>query len=143
MGKLWIGYSNGCWIDVFDAPQFQGRRCRLVGPGEFRLLRIGEEGWGNHVGSLIVGPAAYIQCFEDEFAAAESYWLIPGQKVASIDSLEFTEDYDSLRVFDRPPFGSEPGYIAYLKCAGIATIEEPATAAQKKALRPHAHPRKR
>ena len=127
MGKLWIGTSNGCWVEVFDAERYQGRLCRLYGPGDFRALRIGEQGWNESAGSLIVGPGAYVQLFDEETPLSETYWLVPGQQVGSVAELAFPEDYHSLRLFDRPPFGHERGYLSYLRCAGIATIEEPST----------------
>lgn len=43
--------SGDCWVDVFDADYFTGRRRRLHGPQKFRLLRAG---------SLIVGPEATV-----------------------------------------------------------------------------------
>ncbi len=43
---------DGCWIDVFEKPWFDGKMKRLHGPGRFGPL--------DEVGSIIVGPAARV-----------------------------------------------------------------------------------
>ncbi len=42
MGKLWIGETNGCWLDVWDKPDFSGHFVRLIGPADFPYIRIGD-----------------------------------------------------------------------------------------------------
>ncbi|HEY1923485.1 MAG TPA: hypothetical protein VGG44_12105 [Tepidisphaeraceae bacterium] len=43
--------DNDCWVDLFDADYFMGRRRRLQGPKKLRQL---------HARSLIVGPKASV-----------------------------------------------------------------------------------
>jgi hypothetical protein len=43
-----------CWVDVFEADYFMGRRHRLQGPQKLRQL---------HAKSLIVGPKATVTLF--------------------------------------------------------------------------------
>ena len=44
-------HSGDCWVDIFDADYFMGRRRRLIGPKKLRQLRAK---------SLVVGPKAAV-----------------------------------------------------------------------------------
>jgi hypothetical protein len=114
MGKLWIGDSNGCWIDVWDKPGYCGHLRRLIGPADFPYLRIAEEGWGREIQSLIAGPNCYAQFYEDLNFHDSVFWVLPNQKVENVTDLWCNDEIDSLRMYDRPPFAHEPGYSAYM-----------------------------
>jgi len=115
MARLWISLSKGCWLDLFEYPGFTGRRLRLFGPGDYVNLRVGPEEWGDEVRSLVVGPCAYAQCFEELNFRDSVVWLAPDQRVADVSDLPTEEALDSLRLFDRPPFASEPGFESYAR----------------------------
>ncbi len=114
MGKLWVGDSNGCWIDIWDQPFYLGNSRRLSGPADFPYLRVAESGWNSQIHSLLVGPNAYVQCYEDLNFHDSVFWLLPNQKVDDLAGLPCNDEIDSLRIFDRPPFAHEPGYAAYM-----------------------------
>jgi hypothetical protein len=114
MGKLWIGETNGCWIDVWDKPGFSGHYRRLLGPADYPYLRIAEQGWNPQVQSLVAGPNAYAQFYEDLNFHDSVFWVLPNQRVENVDDLGCNEEIDSLRIYDRPPFAHEPGYAAYM-----------------------------
>jgi hypothetical protein len=114
MGKLWIGKSNGCWIEVWDKAEFEGHGLRLSGPADFPYLRIGEDNWNLEIHSMLVGPNAYVQFYEDLNFHDSVFWLLPNQSVEDVASLLCNDDIDSMRLFDRPPFAHEPGYSAYM-----------------------------
>jgi len=114
MGRIRIGRSNGCWIDVFDAEGFSGNMRRLHGPAEFIGLRIREKDWGESIASINVGPAAYVQCFDSHDFVDTVSWLLPNQSAESLAALELPSTVDSIRLYDRPPFAHEPGYAAYM-----------------------------
>ena len=114
MGQIRLNRATGCWIDLFDAPQFSGNACRLRGPADFTGLRVREKDWGEHVGSLTVGPTAYVQCFAADNFDDSVLWLLPNQALETADDLDAAARVDSLRLFDRPPFAHEPGYAAYM-----------------------------
>ena len=114
MGKLWMTASNGCWIDLWDAPRCTGHHRRVTGPIDLPYLRIAEPDWGEEVRSLVVGPNAYVQCFEDLNFADSVFWLLPSQRVDDFADLACNDDIDSIRLYDRPPFAHEPGYAAYM-----------------------------
>jgi hypothetical protein len=114
MGTLRISRSTGCWLDVFDAQNFTGQSCRLRGPAEFLGLRLREDGWGEALASLRVGPGAYVQCFRADDFYDTVMWLLPNQTVERVEDLDAADGIDSIRLYDRPPFAHEPGYSAYM-----------------------------
>ncbi len=114
MGRLWVGDSNGCWVQLWDRANYTGNSLRLVGPADFPYLRVGEADWQPQVHSLHVGPNAYVQCYEDLNFHDSVFWLLPNQRVEDLTELACNDEIDSLRVFDRPPFAHEPGYAAYM-----------------------------
>ena len=114
MNKIILARSNGCWIDVFEEEALSGKTCRLRGPAAFPGLRVRENGWGDAVGSLQVGPAAYVQCFDSGNFDDTVFWLLPNQAVQALAELDLPASVDSMRLYDRPPFAHEPGYAAYM-----------------------------
>lgn len=104
MGKLWIGATNGCWLELWDKPAFKGHSHQLYGPADFPYLRIAEEYWSPQVQSLVVGPNAYVQCYEDLNFYDSVFWLLPYQRVENIAELTCGDEIDSIRIYDRPPF---------------------------------------
>ena len=75
MGKLWVGETNGCWIDLWDKRGSKGQSVRLYGPADFPHLRFAEAGWNAQIQSLQVGPGAYVQCYEDLNFFDSVFWL--------------------------------------------------------------------
>src|SRR5438046_1803930 len=114
MGKLKLGRSNGCWIDIFDAEHLQGHTRRLHGPADFPGMRIRENGWGESIASLVVGPVAYVQCFDSHNFDDTVFWLLPNQRLETVADLDLHAPVDSIRLYDRPPFAQEPAYAAYM-----------------------------
>jgi hypothetical protein len=114
MARLTIGDSNGCWLDAFAAKSMRGKPLRLHGPADFPMLRIREEGFGEDLGSLRVGPATYVQCFDLENFDDTVFWLLPNEIVEDVARLRAAERINSIRLWDRPPFAHEPGYAAYM-----------------------------
>jgi hypothetical protein len=114
MATLRITRSNGCWVDVFDAERFAGNARRLHGPADYPWLRVRERDWGETIASLVVGPAAYVQCFDHRDFAGTVFWLLPNQSAERLADVEGADTADSLRLYDRPPFAHEPGYAAYM-----------------------------
>ena len=124
MARFWISQSKGCWVDLFEAPGFAGRRLRLFGPGDYVNLWVGPEEWGDEVRSIVVGPCAFAQCFEELNFRDSVVWLAPNQRVAAVAEMPTSEELDSIRIFDRPPFASEPGFEAYARWHGGAAPPE-------------------
>ena len=110
MARFWISQSKGCWLDLFEQQGFRGRSLRLFGPASYVNLWIGPEDWADEVRSLVVGPCAYAQCFEELNFQKSVVWLTPNQRLQDVSELPAAEELDSLVLFDRPPFASEPGF---------------------------------
>ena len=122
MGTIWLSNTNGCWIDVWDKKNFEGNHQRLYGPIDMALLRLGESDWSSKLMSLRTGPSAYLECFEDLNIPHSIYWLMPNQEVANVEQLPCSDDIDSIRLYDRPPFLQERGYAKYV--AQVSTQRE-------------------
>ena len=118
MAKLWISPCKGCWVELYEQPNFQGRRIRLYGPADFVNLWVGPDDGSEQANSLVAGPCAWVLCFEEFNIRESAVWLAPNQRVADVTTLPTDEDLDSVRLFDRPPFSSEPGFEAYAKIHG-------------------------
>ena len=137
MGKIWINPSNGCWVDVWEQPANRGKHRRLIGPVDLPYLRLAEAGWDAHVQSLVVGPNAYVQCYEDLNFHDSVFWLLPNQRVDDVADLACNDDIDSMRIWDRPPFAHEPGYAAYMLWAA-SHLTRPPTGGGGRAMPPDA-----
>jgi hypothetical protein len=120
MARICVSQSRGCWVDLYEQPGFRGRRLRLFGPGSYVNLWVAPEDWGDEAGSVVAGPAAYVQCFEELDFGGSVTWLVPGQRVADVGRLPVDSQMDSMRLFDRPPFATEPGFEAYARDHGEA-----------------------
>ena len=119
MARFWISQSRGCWVDLYEKPDFDGRRLRLFGPADSVNLRIAPGEWGDQILSIVAGPCAYVQCFEELSFHDSVVWLVPDQRVDDVSRLPTHESLDSIRLFDRPPFASEPGFDAYAGWHGV------------------------
>ncbi len=126
MGRIRLNRASGCWVDLFDGPDFRGNSCRLHGPADFVGLRVREKNWGEHVDSLAVGPTAYVECFRSGDFDDTVLWFLPGQTLANVSDLECSPGIDTFRVSDRPPFAYERGYAAYMLWAAshLARLKE-------------------
>src|SRR6476620_1909077 len=118
MAKICVSQSRGCWVDLYELPYFRGKRIRLFGPGNYTNLWVAPEDWGEEAGSLIAGPAAYVQCFAELSFDESVVWFAPNQRVAHVGQLPVEFDLDSILVFDRPPFATERGFDAYARGHG-------------------------
>ena len=118
MAKICVSQSRGCWVDLYEQPGFRGRRLRLLGPGSYVNLCVAPEEWGEEAGSIIAGPSAYVECFEEFNFGDSVFWLLPGQRVADVAELPSDSQMDSIRLLDRQPFASEPGFAAYARDHG-------------------------
>jgi len=67
---LWTNASSsaeGCWVDIFDEPEFKGLQIRLKGPLELPTLSNLHPGnWNDLIDSLEVGPHAQVTAYRNE-----------------------------------------------------------------------------
>jgi len=101
-----------CYIDVWRDADFGGETRRLYGPAEFPTLRFGDADWGDDIGSLRVGPNAFVMAYRDRDFKDEMTAFGPNDEVADLRALGVNDDLDSLRlidslkIFDRVPYNS-------------------------------------
>jgi hypothetical protein len=77
---------NGCWVKLFDAPNFSGADVTLVGAASMRAL-------DGTFRSIEVGPAATVTTYRTENFGGSILRFDPGRKVA-----DNSEDFASLRI---------------------------------------------
>jgi hypothetical protein len=96
MGKK----SSGCYIDVWRDANFEGEAIRIEGPAEYPNLEFSDGDWGDHIGSLRVGPYAFVLAYRDKGFEDTMIAFGPNQEVADLDELHFDDDMDSIKVID-------------------------------------------
>jgi hypothetical protein len=92
--------SSGCYIDVWRHANFEGEAIRIEGPAEHPNLEFGNGDWGDHIGSLRVGPYAFVMAYRDKEFRDEMFSFGPNQEVANLHELNFEDDMDSIKVID-------------------------------------------
>lgn len=109
--------SFGCWIDLYERPDFQGKLRRVFGPSTYFKLRKSARNWGIEVQSLMVGPGACVRCYGS--AEGESaIWLRAGTQVTSLEALEGGSTVESLQLLDREPTTDEMGASSFAAAPG-------------------------
>lgn len=64
--KVSAGDDDGCWIEIYDLDHFTGPKLRLKGPISIRATSALEGGWKDRIDSILVGPKARVEVWEDE-----------------------------------------------------------------------------
>ncbi|HWC76306.1 MAG TPA: hypothetical protein VG778_02530 [Blastocatellia bacterium] len=90
--------STDCYVDLWVDKHFQGSCLRLFGPAEYATLVINRTDWGDKVGSLRVGPHAFVLAYEDENFKDRVVSFGPGEAVPDLGALSFDDRMDSLNV---------------------------------------------
>lgn len=98
---------NECYIDVWREADFKGETRRLHGPASHPHLHFHEGDWADDIGSLRLGPHAFVLAFREENYADAMLTLGPNDEVADLRALKFDDEIESLRlinslkIFDR------------------------------------------
>jgi hypothetical protein len=90
---------NGCYVFVYDRPDWQGAGVVLNGPVRWPSLEVlpaNQENWRNRIRSINVGPAATVTTYTDaafrgasrQFASNSQHPRLDGELSARIESLE-------------------------------------------------------
>jgi len=62
-----MGAGGGCWVDVFDRPDFAGSRVHIEGPAALpSLAGLDGRDWSDRIESLEVGPDASVTAYRNE-----------------------------------------------------------------------------
>lgn len=89
-----------CYIDVWKEANFGGTHLRLHGPAEFPRLQFDEADWGDQIGSLRVGPHAFVLAYHDRDFQARLMTFGPNDEVADLSELKFDDEMESVKVID-------------------------------------------
>ena len=108
--------KNGdCYIDVWRDADFRGETLRIYGPAEYPTLGFARGDWGNDIGSLRVGPNAFVVAYRRRGFKDEPVTFGPNDEVPDLSLFEVGDDIeslkviDSLKIFDRLSYNSAPG----------------------------------
>lgn len=92
--------ETDCYIDVWRDADFGGERRRIYGPGEYPTLDSEGGGWGDDIGSLRVGPRAFVMAYHGRDFKDEMVAFGPNDEVADLRVLKSDDEIDSVRVID-------------------------------------------
>lgn len=98
---------NECYVDVWREAGFKGETRRLQGPASHPHLHFRDSDWGDDIGSLRVGPQAFLMAYRGENYTEACLTLGPNDQVADLREQEFADAIDSLqlinslKIFDR------------------------------------------
>lgn len=92
--------ENDCYIDVWRDADFGGERRRIYGPAEYPTLEFEGVGWGDDIGSLRVGPRAFVMAYHSRDFQDRVVAFGPNDEVADLRELKFEDEMDSVKVID-------------------------------------------
>ena len=104
--------SGDCYIDVWRDTDFRGETKRIYGPAEYRTLELAGGNWCDDIGSLRVGPNAFVMAYHRRDFQDELVTFGPNDEVADLGQFKFDDDIesmkviDSLKIFDRLAYNS-------------------------------------
>jgi hypothetical protein len=106
--------TGDCYIDVWRDADFGGETIRIYGPAEYPMLSFAQGSWGDDIGSLRVGPNAFVMAFRHREFRDKLITFGPNDEVADLSQFKFDDDIesmkviDSLKIFDRLGYNSPP-----------------------------------
>ena len=92
--------SGDCYIDVWRDKDFRGETIRIYGPAEYAVLEFAQGNWGDDIGSLRVGPNAFVMAYHRRNFQDELITFGPNDEVADLSQFKFDDDIESLKVID-------------------------------------------
>jgi hypothetical protein len=92
--------SGDCYIDVWRDADFRGETIRIHGPAEIPSLDFSQGNWCDDIGSLRVGPNAFVMAYHRRNFQDELITFGPNDEVADLSQFKFDDDIESLKVID-------------------------------------------
>ena len=92
--------SGDCYIDVWRDADFRGETVRIYGPAEYASLDFAQGRWGDDIGSLRVGPNAFVMAYHRRDFQEELVTFGPNEEVADLGRFKFDDDIESMKVID-------------------------------------------
>ena len=106
--------TGDCYIDVWRDAHFGGETLRIYGPAEYPDLAFAEGDWKDDIGSLRVGPNAFVMAFRRRGFQDKLVTFGPFDEVADLSEYKFDDEIeslkliDSLKIFDRAGYNCAP-----------------------------------
>ena len=107
--------SGDCYIDVWRDADFGGETMRIYGPAEYPMLSFEQGNWGDDIGSLRVGPNAFVMAFRHREFRDKLITFGPNDEVADLSQFKFDDDIESMKVIDSLKIFNRLGYNSPLK----------------------------
>jgi hypothetical protein len=96
-----MAQKNGdCYVDVWRDADFRGETVRIYGPAEYASLDFAGGRWGDDIGSLRVGPGAFVMAYHRRDFKDELITFGPNDEVADLGQFKFDDEIDSMKVID-------------------------------------------
>ncbi|HEX8500154.1 MAG TPA: hypothetical protein VF659_06135 [Pyrinomonadaceae bacterium] len=105
--------SGDCYIDVWRDADFRGETLRLRGPAEYPELGIAGGYWGGDIGSLRVGPNAFVMAYRRRGFQDQVVTFGPNDEVADLSQFKFDDEIESLKVIDSLKIFDRLGYNSH------------------------------
>jgi hypothetical protein len=92
--------EGDCYVDIWRDANFAGEHLRVYGPAEYPQLLFGHVNWGDEIGSLRVGPHAFVMAYRDPDFKDKMLTFGPNDEVSDLRRLKFDDEIDSVKVID-------------------------------------------
>jgi hypothetical protein len=92
--------SDDCYVDVWRDADFGGEMLRIQGPAEYPLLVFAQGDWGDDIGSLRVGPGAFVIAYHRRDFQDEPVTFGPNDECADLRQLKCDDEIESVKVID-------------------------------------------
>jgi hypothetical protein len=92
--------SGDCYIDVWRDADFRGESIRIYGPAEYASLELAQGNWGDDIGSLRVGPNAFVMAYHLRNFQDELITFGPNDEIADLSQFKFDDDIESMKIID-------------------------------------------
>jgi hypothetical protein len=104
--------SGDCYIDIWRDADFRGETMRIHGPAEYSSLVLARGDWRNDIGSLRVGPNAFVMAYHRRDFQDQLITFGPNDEVADLSLFKADDDIESMKVIDSLKIFDRVGYNA-------------------------------
>ena len=132
--------TGDCYIDVWRDADFRGERLRLQGPAEYPTLALTRGDWRDDIGSLRVGPNAFVMAYHRRDFQEQLVTFGPYDEVADLSVYKSDDEFESLKVIDSLKIFDRVGYNSADPPADTAAEAEPAAGPPEGGGAPAARP---
>jgi len=91
---------SGCYVELWRDAGFEGESLRIQGPAEYDTLTFDIVDWSDDVGSIRVGPNAFIEAFDAREFGGRMVCFGPNQEVADLSDFNFNNEIESIKLIN-------------------------------------------